>query len=131
MTFDYRKLIWSKTGLIASITPSGFGLELRNVRCHPDTGKWDLSEPTFIPQFNQNFDGGQLQHVCCSPTGNEMAVIDAVGRIAIVGISNCINKYGMIRHAVRDQVDDLHALAGCHWFNSFQSQVRKWVRWIG
>lgn len=127
LTLDYRTVAWSRMGLVVAVNSSGFGLELHNIRCHPDDGSWDLSESSPIQQLNTNIEGGPFQHLSFSPTGNELAIIDAVGRISMVLIASAINKPHMIRPAGKDQVDHLHALAGCHWLNTTTHRVSKFL----
>ncbi|QSZ30359.1 hypothetical protein DSL72_004882 [Monilinia vaccinii-corymbosi] len=110
-------IAWSKWGSIASITSSGAGLELRNLRCHPENGVWGLSEPTVIPQLISNLDGGPLKHLSWSPTGSELAVIDSAGRIIILQIFSSLNKPMMCRPCSPDAADDLNAVVGCFWLN--------------
>lgn len=125
LTLAYRAIAWSRMGLVVSINAAGYGLELRNIRCHPDNGSWDLCEPTSIQQLNTTADGGPLEHLCFNPSGSELAVVDAVGRVTIITVYNALNKPTMIRPANKDPVDDLHALAGCHWLNTAQRSVSK------
>ncbi|CAD6446684.1 57a8b159-a03f-41bf-85e8-e000fc477235 [Sclerotinia trifoliorum] len=110
-------IAWSKWGSIASITPNGNGLELRNLRCHPTDGTWGLSKPTLIPQLTNNLDGGPLKHLSWSPTGSELAVIDSAGRVTILQIFSSLNKPGIIRPCSPEPADDLHAVVGCFWLN--------------
>ncbi|KAG4032195.1 hypothetical protein MFRU_007g01070 [Monilinia fructicola] len=110
-------IAWSKWGSIASITSNGTGLELRNLRCHPENGVWGLSEPTVIPQLTNNLDGGPLKHLSWSPTGSELAVIDSAGRVTILQIFSSLNKPMMCRPCNPDTADDLHAVVGCFWLS--------------
>ncbi|KAI9644713.1 Mediator of RNA polymerase II transcription subunit 16 [Ciborinia camelliae] len=110
-------IAWSKWGSIASITPNGTGLELRNLRCHPENGTWGLSEPTVIPPLTNNLDGGPLKHLSWSPTGSELAVIDSAGRVIILQIFSSLNKPIMCRPCSSDSADDLHAVVGSFWLN--------------
>jgi mediator of RNA polymerase II transcription subunit 16 len=118
ITTDARRTIaWSKWGSIASITPDGAVLEFRNLRCSPEDGTWALSEPTKTPPLTSNSDGGPLKHICWSPTGSELAVIDAVGRVTILSIFSSLNKPTLSRHCQVDSADDLHGVVGCYWLN--------------
>jgi mediator of RNA polymerase II transcription subunit 16 len=131
-----RTIAWSKWGSIASITPGGATLELRNLRCSCRDGTWGLSEPTLTPPLSPNNDGGPLKHLCWSPTGSELAVIDAAGRVAILSLFSSLNKPTLSRHAQMDPVDDLHGVVGCYWLNLYpypQSRpvrLRISVNWI-
>jgi mediator of RNA polymerase II transcription subunit 16 len=116
LTFS-RGIAWSKWGSIASITPNGAALELRNLRCNPENGTWALSEPTPIPPLTTSTDEGLLKHLCWSPTGSELAVIDAAGRVTILTLFSSLNKPALARPHETDPMDDLHAIVGCYWLN--------------
>ena len=112
-----RTIAWSKWGSIASITPEANALEFRNLRCSPENGTWALSEPTKTPPLTPTMDGGPLKHICWSPTGSELAVIDAAGRVTVLSIFSSLNKPTLSRHCQGDPVDDLHGVVGCYWLN--------------
>lgn len=111
-----RGIAWSKWGSIASITSNGAALELRNLRCSPEDGSWALSEPSITPPL-VNMDGGPLKHLCWSPTGSELAVIDSAGRVTILAIFASLNKPSISRNCQVDPPDDLHKVVGCYWLN--------------
>src|SRR5271168_3116069 len=110
LTDTCRAIAWSKWGSIASISSNGLALELRNLRCHPENGIWGLSEPTITPPLTSTMDGGPLKHLCWSPTGSELAVIDAAGRVTILAIFSSLNKPTLSRHCQADPADDLHSV---------------------
>jgi mediator of RNA polymerase II transcription subunit 16 len=116
LTFD-RGIAWSKWGGIASIASNGAALELRNLRVHPDNGSWSLSEPSTTPNFASSLDGGPLKHLSWSPTGCDLAVIDASGRVTIMSVFSSLNKPSMSRPCSIDPADDLHAIVGSFWLN--------------
>lgn len=113
----HRTVAWSNWGCIATISANGVALELRNLRCHPGTGNWGLSEPTVTPAFTANLDGGPLKHLSWSPTGSELAVIDCAGRVTILSIFSSLNKPTLHRPCTGDPVDDLYGVVGCYWLN--------------
>src|SRR4051794_28837952 len=39
-------IAWSRQGTIASVSRDGRAIDLRFLRCRPDSGAWELSEPT-------------------------------------------------------------------------------------
>lgn len=92
-------------------------MELRNLRCHPDDGTWALSESHPTPNFTSALDGGPLKHLAWSPTGSDLAVIDAAGRITILSVFASLNKPSLSRNCQVDVADDLHAVVGCFWLN--------------
>ena len=112
-----RRIAWSKWGSIAAIASNGAALELRNLRCHPENGTWALSEPTVTPNFSSALDGGPLKHLSWSPTGSDLAVIDAAGRITILAVFSSLNKPSLSRACGGDPADDLHGIVGCYWLN--------------
>lgn len=110
-------IAWSKWGSIASIASNGAALELRNLRCHPDNGSWSLSEATFTPNFTTALEGGPLKHLSWSPTGCDLAVIDAAGRVTILSVFSTLNKPSLNRPCSFDPADDLHGIVGSYWLN--------------
>ena len=127
---NHRSIAWSKWGSIASIASNGTTLELRNLRCHPDDGTWALSEPTTTPNFSAPLDGCPLKHLAWSPTGSDLAVIDAVGRVTILSIYSSINKPALSRPSHLDPADDLHAVVGSFWLNQAPYPPGRPVRFI-
>lgn len=115
---DDRSIAWSKWGSIASINANSTGLDLRNLRCHPKTGSWGLSEPHPTPALSTSSDGGLLKHLCWSPTGSELAVIDAAGRVTILAIFSSLNKPTLSRPCHSDPSDDLHGVVASHWLSA-------------
>ncbi|KAL2067489.1 hypothetical protein VTL71DRAFT_1914 [Oculimacula yallundae] len=112
-----QAIAWSKWGSIASVSSNGTALELRHLRCSTEDGTWALSEPTITPNFSSALDGGPLKHISWSPTGSDLAVIDAAGRVTILAIFSALNKPGLSRACQNDPVDDLHGVVGCYWLN--------------
>jgi mediator of RNA polymerase II transcription subunit 16, fungi type len=77
-----------------------------------------------ISQIPSNLDGGPLQHLCWSPNGSDLAVIDSAGRVSILAIHNALNKPNLIRSAQIDPAEDLHAVVGTFWLNVYPLQQR-------
>ncbi len=126
-----RRIAWSKWGSIASIAANGTSLELRNLRCHPRDGTWALSEPTVTSTLpSTGGGGGPLKHLCWSPTGSELAVADASGRITILSVFSSLNKPSLMRNSQSDPLDDLHAIVGCFWLNLAPYPPNRPVRWL-
>lgn len=113
----HRSVAWSKWGSIATIASNGTDLELRNLRCHPGNGTWALSDPTITSSTIPAPEGGPLRHLSWSPTGSELAIIDSVGRITIMGLFSTLNKSSLQRPSQLDPVDDLHRVVGSFWLN--------------
>lgn len=92
-------------------------MELRNLRVHPDNGSWSLSEPTIPSNMTSTLDGGPLKHLAWSPTGCDLAIVDAAGRITIATIFASLNKPTMTRLGSVDPADELHSIVGSYWLN--------------
>lgn len=114
----HRRIAWSRWGSIASIAPDGHGLELRSLqRCSTD-GAWTLSEANTTPHLIPNFDGGPVKHLTWSPSGSDLALIDACGRVSILGIFSSLNKPAVIaRYGQSDPAEDQLAVVGCAWLS--------------
>lgn len=113
-------IAWGKCGTIASIAPDGKSLELRYIRADPKDATWGLSEPTPCKPW-QNLIGGPIVHLSWSPTStsSELAVIDAVGRVLILNFSTNLNRPVIVRRWDADPIDDIHAIVGTLWLNTF------------
>lgn len=90
---------------------------MRNLRCNPRDGVWDLAGPTSLAQITPTLDGGPLQHVLWSPNGSDLAVIDSVGRVTILTIAISLNRPNVYRSGSFDSIDDIHAVVGAYWLN--------------
>ncbi|PKS06431.1 hypothetical protein jhhlp_007179 [Lomentospora prolificans] len=112
-----QTVAWSKAGIIASLTPDGHFVELRFLRCNPDDGSWQLSEPTRC-DLVVGSDSIPLAHLAWSSTAiPELAILDSVGRLALLTFSNAINRPYLTRRWDPDPIDDLNAVVGCHWLS--------------
>ncbi|KAI5865169.1 RNA polymerase II mediator complex subunit Sin4 [Durotheca rogersii] len=105
---------WSKGGTIASIDPDGRSLQLRYIRAESKDAAFSLSDPTIIAPWG-GVAGGPLVHLTWGPVLSELAVIDAVGRVAILNFSANLNRPLMPRRWDADPIDDLHAVVGTYW----------------
>lgn len=113
----YRRIAWSKLGTVASITDDGLFVELRYLRCDPDNGSWQLSEPTRCDLVSGS-EHIPLVHLSWSSTSiPELAIIDAVGRVALLTFSIALNRPYFFRKWDADPVDDLNAIVGCYWLS--------------
>ena len=114
----HQAIAWSRHGTIASITKDGRSVEFRFLRCRPEDASWELTGPyvystTVVPL---HITAGPIVHLAWSPTqSQELAVVDAVGRIAILSLNTYLNRPFISRKWDADPVDDLHAVVGCYW----------------
>lgn len=90
-------------------------MELRFLRCHPETAVWDLSEPTLYP-FPSATASNPIVHLAWAPTHHaELAVVDLSGRVAILTFSTSLNRPLPTRKWDADQVDSLESVVGSYW----------------
>lgn len=124
-------IAWSRQGTIAAISRDAMSIDLRFIRCNPDDGDWDMSEPspwsavsqgpsTSAVSSSSNLSlasaGAPFVHLAWAPTTTpDLAVIDALGRLTILTFSITLNRGYLARRWDADPVDDLHAIVGCYW----------------
>ncbi|KAK4044534.1 hypothetical protein C8A01DRAFT_31320 [Parachaetomium inaequale] len=124
-------IAWSRQGTIASIAKDAMSIDLRFIRCNPDTTDWELSEPSsWSPPspaasppapnpptpISLASTSAPFVHLAWSPTMSpDLAVIDALGRLTLLGFSIANNQPYPVRRWETDVVDDLHAVVGCYW----------------
>ncbi|GAB1311111.1 Mediator of RNA polymerase II transcription subunit 16 [Madurella fahalii] len=124
-------IAWSRQGTIAAISKDAMSIDLRFIRCNPDDGDWDMSEPSPWSAVSQGPSpgptpsssslslasaGAPFVHLAWSPTTTpDLAVIDALGRLTILTFSITLNRGYLARRWDADPVDDLHAIVGCYW----------------
>ncbi|OAA48761.1 Mediator of RNA polymerase II transcription subunit 16 [Metarhizium rileyi] len=120
-----QAVAWSKSGTIASLTPDGQTIELRFLRCHPDTGTWELSEPTTCDVV-KGTPATPLVHLEWSSTNiPDLAVIDAAGRVAFASCPISLNHPFTTGKWETDTIDDLQGIAGCYWLPVLPSNQQK------
>ena len=112
-----RKVAWSKLGCIAYITQGGQGVNIRNLLCRADDGKWTLSGDYPLNQISSVHEQPSLVHLSWNQTGSELAVVDIFGRISVFSILIAMNRFAVSRSCVVDQEDDLGAIVGLFWLN--------------
>ena len=102
-------------------------MHLQFLRCHPDNGSWDLSEPSTC-ELVKGTPAIPLVHLEWGTTNTpELAVFDAVGRVALFSFPISLNHPYMTRKWDADAVDDVNAVMGCYWLAVAPSnqQVRR------
>lgn len=112
-----RKVAWSKLGCIAYITQDGQGVNVRNVLCRAEDGKWTMSGDYPVDRISSVHEPQQLVHLSWNHTGSELVVVDVFGRISILSILIAMNRFAVSRSCILDQEDDMGAVVGLSWLN--------------
>lgn len=110
-------MAWSKLGCIAYITQGGQAVNIRNLLCSAEDGKWTLSGDCPLNPSSAVLEQLNLVHLSWNQTGSELAVVDMFGRISIFSILIAMNRFATSRSCVLDQEDDLGAIVGLSWLN--------------
>ncbi|KGO75909.1 Mediator complex, subunit Med16 [Penicillium italicum] len=113
-----QKIVWSRMGCIASISPDGLRVIVRHLQCRLSDGKWVLGEESSLTPVLEAHNGNQLAHLSWNETGSELAVVDCSGRISIYSISIALNSITGLRQASFDSGDDGNQVVGMMWLNS-------------
>ncbi|KAG9245029.1 mediator of RNA polymeras-like protein II transcription subunit 16 [Calycina marina] len=125
-----QEIAWSKLGIVASITPDGCSVRLQNPRCNPVDGSWALGQA--LKDLEQiGSPDLPLKHLAWSPHGVELAVVDSVGRITILNITQTSNRPQTAKKAHEEMVDDLQRVVGCYWLNPAPSHANRPVQLSG
>ena len=97
-------------------------MQVRLLRADPVDGNWGLSEPTTVDSITAS-SSNPIVHLAWAGTNNqELAAIDASGRVAILAFSMYLNRPFVHRKWDGDHVEDLQAIVGCFWLNLAQQK---------
>lgn len=120
-----RKLSWSKNGCIARISADGYTIKLTPFARDAETGKWDLQKDVDlkVPQGRDEF---PFVHLSWSHLGNDLAVMDAVGRVMIFSCNMCLDRMTHIRTEVAQPEAEVDGVVGMHWLaiHPYEAKVR-------
>jgi hypothetical protein len=114
LTTVYRKIAWSKNGCVAYITPDGVAVHLKVFSRDIETGKWDLGKdvPLEVPQGRDNF---PFVHLSWSHLGNDLAVMDAAGRVLIFSCAMALDRMQYIKAELAHPEAEADSVVGLHW----------------
>lgn len=120
-----QSVAWSRSGTIASLTPDGQNIQLRFLRCEPENGSWELSDPTICEAIKGTPTIPLVHLEWSSTTSPDLAVVDAIGRVAIASFPITLNHPFITRRWDADAVDDSHAVVGSFWLPVVPSAQQK------
>lgn len=109
-----RKLAWSKTGSIAHICRSGQSVDIHHFSRTPGTTEFTLSRALSLLSPNSRFQF-PLTNLTWSPSGNELAVFDSVGGVAIYTTWIAINRMKPALVYASDGSEFEAAVVGVQW----------------
>jgi mediator of RNA polymerase II transcription subunit 16 len=109
-----RKIAWSKSGCVAYISPDGYTVNLKVFSRDTETGKWDLRKdvPLEVPQGREQF---PFVHLSWSHLGNDLAVMDAAGRVMIFSSVMALDRLHFIRAESAHPEAEADGVVGMHW----------------
>lgn len=102
-------------GCVAYIAFDDLAVNVRNLYCEPENGKWSISVDYPVEQLSAAVDKHRIVHLSWNPPGSDLAVVDIYGRIFIFTLTIAMNRITMTRRPPVDSEDDLNALVGLTW----------------
>jgi mediator of RNA polymerase II transcription subunit 16 len=125
-----RKIAWSKNGCVAYISPDGDAINLKVFSRDADTGKWDLGKdvPVELPQRPDTF---PCVHLSWSHLGNDLAVMDAAGRVMLFSMAMALDRLHFVRAELAHPEAEVDGVVGMHWLalHPYEAKVRLTSWW--
>lgn len=120
-----RKIAWSKIGCLAYLSKDRRSVILQHLACEPSTGQWTLSKQYPLHDIRATHGAIDLVHLSWSHLGNELAVIDVLGRISVHMMVLALNRMTCVKRCNQDPEDDLSSAVGFMWLHSENRHVRE------
>lgn len=111
---ESRRIAWSKNGCVAYISPDGYTINLKVFFRDPASGKWDLGKDVPL-EFPQGRDVFPLVHLSWSHLGNDLAVMDEVGRVMVFQCQMALDRLQFIRAELSHPESEADVVVGMHW----------------
>jgi mediator of RNA polymerase II transcription subunit 16, fungi type len=118
-----RKLDWSRSGCIVSVSGDGHTVRLRSFQCNEKDAVWQLSEPSSL-QLPTLHEESHITHVSWNTAGSFLTVIDNSGRISIYASTAVLGKLDLKRSGIVDHGDESNAVVCCYWLYVFPLQQK-------
>jgi hypothetical protein len=118
-----NRVVWSRGGVghIAQIREDGHSIDLSCLVFDPGSLTWTLS-----PKQTETVGLGELNSLAWSPTGSDLAVVDARGRLSILRPQQgASNRFLPVRSGLLDEVDELGQVIGLHWLSQDTSSLER------
>lgn len=109
-----RKITWSKNGCVAYITPDGTAVHLKVFSRNIETGNWDLGKDVTleIPQGREHF---PFVHLSWSHLGNDLVVVDAVGRVLNFSCAMALDRMPYFKAELAHPEAEADGVVGLQW----------------
>jgi mediator of RNA polymerase II transcription subunit 16, fungi type len=123
-----RRIAWSRLGGVAYISPDGSEVRFRCLKFQPKLAKWDLSKDYSIVQRPATDEHHDFVHLEWSQTGIDLAVADAVGKVAVFTFfTTAINHSTAAPIATIDHHSELERAVGMFWLNPDRQVGRRFL----
>ena len=99
---------------------------LQHFICDPHDGQWTLSKRYTIESIRSAHGESDLVHLSWSHVGNELAVIDAVGRVSVHQVMLAMNRLNVFRRSIQDPEDNLSSIVGLMWLHTHRPDKQVW-----
>ncbi|KAF2131642.1 hypothetical protein P153DRAFT_429890 [Dothidotthia symphoricarpi CBS 119687] len=123
-----QKIAWSKNGCVAYITPDGYTVNLKVFSRDATTGKWDLGKDVHL-EIPEGRDDYQFVHLYWSHLGNDLAVMDAAGRVMIFSCAMALDRMQFIRTELAQSESEVDGVVGMHWLAILPYEQKNQVAW--
>jgi mediator of RNA polymerase II transcription subunit 16 len=99
---------------VAYINPDGYTISLKIFSRDSETGKWDLIKnvPLEVPHGRDEF---PFVHLSWSHLGNDLAVMDAAGRVMVFSCAMALDRMQSIRAELAHPEPEVDGVVGMHW----------------
>ncbi|XPS74919.1 Mediator of RNA polymerase II transcription subunit 16 [Ascochyta lentis] len=123
-----QKIAWSKNGCVAYITPDGAAVHLKVFSRDVETGKWDLGKDVAldIPQGREHY---PFVHLSWSHLGNDIAVIDAAGRVLNFSCAMALDRMQYIKAELAHPEAEADGVVGLHWLAIYPYEQKNQIAW--
>ncbi|KAH3952700.1 mediator of RNA polymerase II transcription subunit 16 [Parastagonospora nodorum] len=123
-----QKIAWSKNGCVAYISPDGYTANLKVFSRDTETGKWDLRKdvPLDVPQGREQF---PFVHLSWSHLGNDLALMDAAGRVMVFSCAMALDRMQFIRAELAHPEAEVDGVVGMHWLAIHPYEAKNNIAW--
>jgi mediator of RNA polymerase II transcription subunit 16 len=110
---------------VAYISADGDAVNLKVFSRDAENGKWDLRKdvPLEVPQGREQF---PFVHLSWSHLGNDLAVMDAAGRVMVFSCAMALDRMHFIRAELAHPEAEVDGVVGMHWLaiHPYEAKVR-------